>query len=57
LVLRSLRILTGSDKAVLVVRTWAGPFACGEDLGQDLLSAYVARFADLDRSRVAMTEC
>ena len=55
-VLRSLCILTGSDKAVLVVRTWAGPFACGEDLGQDLLSAYVARFADLDRSRVAMSE-
>ena len=55
-VLRSLRILTGSDKAVLVVRTGAGPFACGEDMGQDLLSAYVARFADLDRSRAAMAE-
>ena len=55
-VLRSLHILTGSDKAVLVVRTWAGPFACGEGVCQDLLSAYVTRFADLDRSRIAMTE-
>jgi DNA-binding CsgD family transcriptional regulator len=55
-VLRSLRILTGSDKAILVVRTGAGPFACGDDVSRDVLSAYVSRFADLDRSRVAAAE-
>jgi DNA-binding CsgD family transcriptional regulator len=55
-VLRSLRILTGSDKALLVVRTGAGPSAYGEDVSQDLLSAYVSRFADLDRSRVAASD-
>jgi len=55
-VLRSLRILTGSDQAILVVRTGAGPTAHGEDVSQDLLSSYVSRFADLDRSRVAATE-
>jgi DNA-binding CsgD family transcriptional regulator len=55
-VLRSLRILTGSDKAILVVRTALGPSPYGENVSQDLLSAYVNRFADLDRSRVAATE-
>jgi DNA-binding CsgD family transcriptional regulator len=55
-VLHSLRILTGSDKAILVARTAAGPSVYGEDVCQDLLSAYVSRFADLDRSRVAATE-
>ena len=35
-VLRSLRILTGSDQAILVVRTGAGPTAHGEDVSQDL---------------------
>jgi DNA-binding CsgD family transcriptional regulator len=55
-VLRSLRILTGSDKAILVVRTAAGPAAYGEVVSRDLLSAYVNRFAVLDRSRVAVTE-
>jgi len=55
-VLHSLRILTGSDKAILVVRTTEGPSAYGGEVSQDLLSAYVNRFADLDRSRVAATE-
>ena len=55
-VLHSLRILTGSDKAILVVRTAAGPSAYGEDVSQDLLSAYVSRFADLDRSRAAAAQ-
>jgi DNA-binding CsgD family transcriptional regulator len=55
-VLRTLRVLTSSDKAILVVRTAAGPTAYGEELSQELLSAYTSRFANLDRSRVAATE-
>ena len=55
-VLRSLRILTGSDKAILVVCTATGPAAYGEDVSPDLLAAYVGRFAALDRSRVAASE-
>jgi len=52
-VLQSLRILTGADKAVLVVRTGGEPAAYGDGVSRDVLSAYVTRFAHLDRSRSA----
>ena len=54
--LRSLRKLTRSDHAILVVRTAAGSVAYGDEVSPDLLSSYVKRFADLDRSRVAARE-
>lgn len=52
-VLQSLRILTGADKAILVVRTGGEPAAYGDGVSRDVLSAYVTRFAHLDRSRSA----
>jgi DNA-binding CsgD family transcriptional regulator len=55
-VLRSLCVLTASDKAILVVRTASGPLAYGEEVSQNLLSVYLRRFADLDRTRVAVRE-
>jgi DNA-binding CsgD family transcriptional regulator len=55
-VLRSLRSLTGSDKALLVIRSAEGPAAYGENVSQDLLSAYLDRFSALDRSRAALSE-
>jgi DNA-binding CsgD family transcriptional regulator len=55
-VLRSLRIQTTSDRAILVVRTAAGPVAYGDEVSPDLLAAYVHRFADLDRTRLAVRE-
>lgn len=50
-VLRSLRALTGSDRAFLVVRTANGPSAYGDEVSQDLLAYYVKRFAELELSR------
>jgi DNA-binding CsgD family transcriptional regulator len=52
-VLQSLRILTNSDKAILVIRTGLEPAAYADGVSRDVLSAYVARFAHLDRSRSA----
>jgi DNA-binding CsgD family transcriptional regulator len=55
-VLRTLRVLTNSDKAILVIRTPNGPSSYGVEVSPDVLSTYVNRFADLDRSRVAARE-
>ena len=52
-VLQSLRLLTGADKAILVVRTGGEPAAYADGVSRDVLSAYVTRFAHLDRSRSA----
>ena len=55
-VLRSLRALTGSDKAMLVVRTAKGPATHGVGVTRELLSMYLNQFSDLDRSRVALRD-
>ena len=52
-ILQSLRILTGSDKAILVVRTGLEPAGYADGVSREVLSAYVTRFAHLDRSRSA----
>jgi DNA-binding CsgD family transcriptional regulator len=52
-VLQSLRILTGSDKAILVVRSGLEPVGYADGVSRDVLAAYVTRFAHLDRSRSA----
>jgi DNA-binding CsgD family transcriptional regulator len=52
-VLQSLRSLTGSDKAILVVRTGLEPAGYADGVSRDVLAAYVTRFAHLDRSRSA----
>lgn len=52
-ILQSLRILSGSDKAILVVRTGLEPAGYADGVSREVLSAYVARFAHLDRSRSA----
>jgi DNA-binding CsgD family transcriptional regulator len=52
-VLQTLRVLTNSDKAVLVIRTGLEPVAYADGVSRDVLSAYVTRFAHLDRSRSA----
>ena len=54
--LRSLRALTGSDKAILVVRTAKGPATHGVGVTRELLSMYLNQFSDLDRSRVALRD-
>ena len=51
--LQTLRVLTSSDKAMLIVRAGAEPAAYGDGVARDVLSAYVTRFAHLDRSRSA----
>jgi DNA-binding CsgD family transcriptional regulator len=52
-VLQSLRMLTASDKAILVVRTGIEPVGYADGVSRDVLSVYVTRFAHLDRSRSA----
>lgn len=52
-VLQSVRALTGSDKAILVVRSGLEPVAYADGISRDVLSTYVTRFAHLDRSRSA----
>lgn len=52
-IVQNLRVLTGSDKAILVVRTGVEPSAYADGISREVLSAYVSRFAHLDRSRSA----
>ncbi|MGH7515413.1 MAG: response regulator transcription factor [Gemmatimonadales bacterium] len=52
-ILQSLRILTGSDKAILVVRIGLEPTGYADGVSREVLSAYITRFAHLDRSRSA----
>lgn len=52
-ILQSLRLLTNSDKAILVVRSGPDPLAYGDGINRDVVLAYVTRFAHLDRSRTA----
>jgi DNA-binding CsgD family transcriptional regulator len=52
-VLQSLRVLTASDKAILVVRTGTEPVGYADGVSRDVLAAYITRFAHLDRSRSA----
>ena len=52
-ILQSLRILSGSDRAILVVRTGLEPAGYADGVSREVLSAYVTRFAHLDRSRSA----
>ena len=49
-ILQSLRVLTGSDKAILVVRMGLEPTGYADGVSREVLSAYVTRFAHLDRS-------
>src|SRR5690242_13576990 len=52
-VLQTLRMLTASDKGILVVRTGTEPVGYADGVSRDVLAAYVTRFAHLDRSRSA----
>jgi DNA-binding CsgD family transcriptional regulator len=55
-VLRGVQALTGSDKAILVVRTSKGPVAHGVGVSRDVISMYLNQFSSLDRSRMALQE-
>ncbi|HKT58778.1 MAG TPA: hypothetical protein VJQ46_01935, partial [Gemmatimonadales bacterium] len=46
-VLQSVRMLTGADKAVLVVRAGGKPVGYADGVSPELLSAYVTRYAHL----------
>jgi DNA-binding CsgD family transcriptional regulator len=52
-VLQTLRMLTASDKGILVVRAGTEPVGYADGVSRDVLAAYVTRFAHLDRSRSA----
>ena len=52
-ILQSLRLLTGSDKAILVVRSGLEPLGYADGVTRDALAVYVTRFCHLDRSRSA----
>jgi DNA-binding CsgD family transcriptional regulator len=56
-VLRSLRALTASDKAILILWTSTGRTVYGDYVSHELLLSYADRFADLDRSPRAGREC
>jgi len=55
-VLHNLRVLTSSDKALLVIWSPHGRLVYGDQVGQELLHSYTTRFADSDRCRRAVRE-
>jgi DNA-binding CsgD family transcriptional regulator len=55
-VLRSLRLLTASDSAMLIIWGVRTPLMYGDEISQELVSSYVNRFAELDRSRALARE-
>jgi len=55
-VLRRLRALTGSDTAILVVRTAKGPTTHGVGVSRDVLSLYLNQYSGMDRSRAALQD-
>lgn len=55
-VLHNLRVLTGSDKALLVLSSTTGRLVYGDQVSPDLLLSYANRFADLDRGLRAARE-
>jgi DNA-binding CsgD family transcriptional regulator/PAS domain-containing protein len=54
--LRALRAVTGSDKAILILRAGSAPSAHGSGVSREVLSVYLNQFAEQDRSRIAVQQ-